>query len=211
MKTVEKEAKSLEEAKVLAMEELEITDESLMQTEVLEEKSKGILGMGGKFVRIKAWLKGGAQNIEEVALDIMTNILNFSNLKAEIEWKSDEDQNRISVNGQDLGAFIGKYGQTLDALQYIFNIIVSKKINEKSRIIVDVGDYRARRERHLQDLAYCMAEKAKEERRNIILDPMIPSERRIIHIALKDHPLVETYSSGDEPMRKVIISPKKRA
>lgn len=207
MKIVEKTGKTIEEAKALAKEELGAQDESLLGIEVLEEGARGILGIGGKSVRIKAWIK---EDIRGIAEQFVRDVFALAELEAEVKWELIDDQNRINVTGPNLGSMIGKYGQTLDCLQYILNIAISKKVNEKTRIVLDVGGYRARRERHLQDLAYSMAEKAKEEKRNITLDPMSASERRIIHIALKDHPLVETYSSGEEPMRKVVITPKRK-
>ena len=107
-----------------------------------------------------------------------------------------------------MGILIGKKGQTLDALQFLLSLIYNKKKKDKAKIILDIEGYRQRRERSLKDMAVKLAEKAKYDRKNITLDPMMPNERRIIHLTLQNHPDVITFSQGEEPMRRVVISPK---
>jgi len=87
---------------------------------------------------------------------------------------------------------------------------VNKNSKEKTKIILDVEGYRSRREKSLQDLAKRLADKAKQEKKNVVLEPMMPNERRIIHLALQDDDQVSTYSQGEEPLRKVVIAPTPR-
>ena len=111
----------------------------------------------------------------------------------------------ITFHGKGLGAIIGRRGETLDALQYLTNLAVNRQFEEKTRIVLDVEGYRAEREKTLANLARKMADKARRSDRDVILEPMSPHERRIIHIALQDAEGVKTVSVGEEPYRKVII------
>lgn len=111
--------------------------------------------------------------------------------------------------GDNLGMLIGKHGQTLDALQYLTNIAANRKMTgDRVRLILDVENYRRRREETLQRLATHLAEKACRLREEIRLEPMNRHERKIIHMTLQDHRRVSTYSDGEEPHRFVVIVPK---
>ena len=105
---------------------------------------------------------------------------------------------------------IGRRGETLDALQYLTNLAVNGKREEKIRIVLDVEGYRQSREETLAALAHKMADRAKKSGRSIALEPMSPHERRIIHMALQNEKGVQTLSEGEEPARRVIIAPKHR-
>ncbi len=114
----------------------------------------------------------------------------------------------LDVQGNDLGALIGRKGETLAALQYIARLILSKSLNESVNLIVDVEGYRQRREQQLRRMAQRMAEQALQRQRTLTLEPMPASERRIIHLELRDHPGVRTESVGEGDRRKVTIIPK---
>lgn len=124
----------------------------------------------------------------------------------------DEARNRVPVhvqiNGDDLSILIGRRAETLNALQYIAALIISKEIGRSLALIVDVEGYRQRREQQLRQLARRMADQAINSGRRQALEPMTASERRIIHIELRGNPEVETESVGEEPRRKVTIIPK---
>lgn len=115
----------------------------------------------------------------------------------------------VDIQGNDLSILIGRQAETLNALQYITNLIVSKELGKIMPVIIDVEGYRKRRENQLRQLARRMAEQAIKTGRRQILEPMPANERRIIHIELRDHPAVETESIGEEPRRKVTINLKK--
>lgn len=206
MRTVEQYGKTVEEATKNALKDLGATDEDNVEIEVLDEGSKGVLGWGSKFARVRVKLK---EEMEDRVYEVVKNVLNMLDLSGEIEREITEDQYKFSIVGGDLGLLIGRRGQTLEALQFLVNLIANKNSKKKIKIIIDVEGYRSRREKSLQDLARRLAEKAKQEKKNIVLEPMMPNERRIIHLALQDNPYVGTYSQGEEPLRKVVIAPKK--
>jgi spoIIIJ-associated protein len=114
----------------------------------------------------------------------------------------------VDLQGDDLGLLIGRRGETLAALQYLTRLIVSKELDRQVAVVIDVEGYRARRERQLRRLAQRMAEQAMELGRTMVLEPMPASERRIIHLELRDHPRVSTESTGEGAQRKVTIIPR---
>jgi spoIIIJ-associated protein len=146
---------------------------------------------------------------DEAPADILEDILDLMHLHASVEEDEIDGQLHLNIVGPDLGVLIGKHGQTLDALQFVLNLIVNQKAAERTRITIDVGGYRARRERTLRELAHRMARRALDEQGPVSLEPMSAAERRIIHLALADDTAVETYSQGEEPMRKVIVIPRR--
>jgi spoIIIJ-associated protein len=115
----------------------------------------------------------------------------------------------MELVGDDLGILIGRRGDTLDALQYLANLVANKNnLGARLKIILDAENYRARREETLIKLAVRMADKVKKTGRKIVLEPMNPQERRIIHTALQHEDQIDTLSEGEEPFRKVVISLK---
>lgn len=119
------------------------------------------------------------------------------------------NDNRISIGleGKNMGIIIGKRGETLDAIQYLVNIVANKERREYIKIMLDTENYRARREETLRKLAFKLSKKVQKSRKPIILEPMNPYDRRIIHSALQDSKFVKTHSEGKEPFRKVVITP----
>jgi spoIIIJ-associated protein len=115
----------------------------------------------------------------------------------------------LEVTGDDLGSLIGPRGETVAALQYITRLIVSKEVGEGINILIDVEGHRRRREEQLRRMARRMAEQAVERGRTMVLEPMPPAERRIVHLELRDHPDIHTESVGDGDKRKVTIIPNK--
>jgi spoIIIJ-associated protein len=115
----------------------------------------------------------------------------------------------INITGSDLGILIGRRGDTLESVQFLTNLAVAKKLSDKTRIIIDVEGYRKRREETLIKLAKRLAEKVKKTGNRIVLEPMSPQERRIIHTALQNEWRITTFSEGEEPHRRVGISLKR--
>jgi len=115
----------------------------------------------------------------------------------------------LNVQGDDLGMLIGHKGETLSALQYITRVIAAKRLNRPVNVIVDVENYKGRREEQLRRLAKRLADQAVQQGRTMALEPMPPNERRIIHIALRERDDVTTESTGEGRSRKVTIVPKK--
>lgn len=116
----------------------------------------------------------------------------------------------LSVSGEYMGILIGRHGDTLAALQFLLGVLVSRRAGRRVRVIVDVEGYRERRASLLRDMAMRAADRAQRYRQPIFLDPMIPSERRIVHLALQDHPYAATHSIGEGDSRRVVVSPKHR-
>ena len=127
----------------------------------------------------------------------------------DIEKMMTKDKITFQVHGEDLGILIGKHGQTLDAIQYLTNLVAHKDVSGHCHIVVDVENYRSRREETLVNLAKRLASKVKRNRQKVSLEPMNAFERKIIHTALQGDKNVVTNSEGDEPFRHVVISYKK--
>ncbi len=204
---IEKRGKSVDEAIKAALDELgcEIDDVII---EVLEEANKGILGIVGKRPAVvKVTLR---EKPEEEVRKILVDLLDKMKIDYKIdrvEW--DKEKVRINIVGKDMGLVIGRKGETLNALQYMTSLIVNKDREEKIRIVLDVEDYRRKKERSLEKLAIKLSDKVKSTQKNVVMRPMSPQERRTIHTVLQGDPQVTTYSTGDEPNRKVVITMKK--
>jgi len=119
-----------------------------------------------------------------------------------------EDTISLKIEGDDIGIIIGRRGETLDALQYLTSLVVNRSKEGYKRIVIDVENYRKKREEILIRLANRLADRVIKYKKNITLEPMNPYERRVIHSCLQNHKYVETYSVGEEPNRKVIIALK---
>lgn len=131
------------------------------------------------------------------------------NLKVNIDAQLvDSKQLRVNLSGDEMGVIIGKRGQTLDSLQYLLSLVVNKGELPYLNVLLDTEGYRQRRTETLESLAFNLAKKAKHMRKNVVLEPMNPYERRIIHSTLQNDRYVTTYSEGVEPFRYVVISPK---
>lgn len=144
----------------------------------------------------------------ERAKDFLYKLLKEMNIDCEVKAQV-VNNNRISIclEGKNMGTIIGKRGETLDAIQYLVNIVANKERQEYIKIMLDTENYRARREETLKNLAYKLSKKAQKMRKPIILEPMNPYDRRIIHSALQDSKIVKTHSEGKEPFRRVVITP----
>ena len=129
--------------------------------------------------------------------------------QAEIEVVRDEGLQTVELNikGDGSGILIGRHGQTLDALEYIVNRILGRRIKDAVAIAIDTESYRARRRGQLHRMALSKGEQAKREHVTVTLDPMAPRDRRIVHLALKDDPLITTRSFGDGFLRSIEVVP----
>ncbi|HHU31791.1 MAG: RNA-binding cell elongation regulator Jag/EloR [Zhaonellaceae bacterium] len=205
MKSIEIAAKTVESAVETALKELQVSREDV-EVEVLEEPSKGLFGLiGSRMAKVRVTVKKTA---EDLAVEFLTNVFRNMGLSVNMNCKTDNGYINISIKGTRLGILIGRRGETLDALQYLTNLAVNRKTEKRVNIILDVEGYRKRREETLNRLARRLAEKVKRTGNKVMLEPMNPHERRIIHTALQNNMDVTTYSEGEEPYRKVIIALK---
>ncbi len=202
MKIVEKSGRTVEEALELALIEMDLSEEDV-EYEVLEEDSKGFLGLfGSKEAKIRVTEK---ENVHKVAKAFLEETLEKMNIYAKVDVELTEDGIFATVSGDNMSVVIGRRGKTLDALQYLTNLVINRDRENYIHLVLDSEDYRAKRKESLEELAYRMADKAKRQRRDIILNPMNSYERRIVHSALQKDEEVSTRSEGRDPYRKVII------
>ena len=169
----------------------------------------------------KDGLAGAGEDKSAVAVlqgkDILQGLVDRMNLRAHVEVvpQSDaeaEEGDRVQVLnivGEDLGVLIGRQNEVLSALELITRLMVNQRVHTRSDFVVDVNGYRAKRAESLRKLALRMADQAVESGRTAALEPMPPAERRIIHLALRDHPKVTTQSVGEGDRRKVTIVPRR--
>jgi spoIIIJ-associated protein len=207
MLSLEKKGKSVDEAIKLALEEMGVGLEDVA-IEVLEEPSRGILGIiGSKPALVRVEVKNRPEKLAE---DKLKALLDGMKISYEIESVEVQDGViRINITGKDMGLLIGRKGETLNAVQFILSMMVNRGLDERVRIVLDVEDYRLRKEESLKSLAVSLSERVKRTRRSVVMRPMGPHERRVVHTALQGDPEIVTYSQGEEPHRKVVISPKK--
>lgn len=203
--TIEKIAKTKEEAIELALAELGVTEEQV-EIEVVEEGSKGFLGLGSKDAVVKVTYNPDS---EKRATDFLNKIFEITNEDVTVESNIDGDVLKINLSGPDMGIVIGKRGETLDALQHLTSLVVNRGDKSFLKVSLDAENYRQKRNIALEELAGKLASKAMRTGRNQTLEPMNAYERRIIHSALQDHESVTTYSVGQGVNRKVVIALKK--
>lgn len=205
MKSVVKTAKTVEEAINLALLDLNTVKEDVI-IEVLEEPSKGLFGLiGTKEAKVKVTLTNDPVSLAEDFLNSVFDKMNIVGTIAVEKKDTDLLVNIENLSNSDMGILIGKRGNTLDSLQYLLSLVVNKDREKYLRVLVDIQNYRAKREETLIKLAHKMADKAKTYRRTVKLEPMNPYERRVIHSALQNSSNIRTYSEGEEPYRRVVI------
>jgi len=198
--------KNTEEAIEAALLKLNASREEV-DIEILETSNKGFLGIfGQKDAKVKVTIN---EDPTEKIIDFTVTLLEKMGIKStvEIEVKENNRMN-ITLSGDDMGIIIGRRGETLDAVQHIVQLYVNKEYKEFYKISVDTENYRTKREEALTNLAHGLAKKVIRTRKEIVLEPMKPYERRIIHTALQNYNKVKTHSIGEEPNRKLVVSYK---
>lgn len=212
----EKAAKNIDDAILAALEELNASRD-MVDIEILDEGSKGILGIfGGKDARVRVTLKSvdskttDAQTADpKAAAETFLNKV-FADMGIDVKLEMTFNSNELSVNliGEDMGIIIGKRGETLDALQYLTSLVVNRGEGAYVKVTLDTENYREKRYEALKNLAIRIADKVEKTNRRHIFEPMTPYERRVIHAALQSHETVSTYSIGEDPNRKVVVALK---
>ncbi len=207
MKVAEKTGKTVEEAIEAALLELKVSKDQA-EIEIIEEPvKKGIFGLlGTRLARVRVSYE---DDPGAIAVDFIKQVCQAMDVDASIEVSKKAEYWHVNIQGSELGILIGRRGDTLEALQYLTNLAVTRKISERARIIVDVEGYRQRREDTLINLAKRLSDKVKRTGSRIVLEPMNPHERRIIHTALQDDGRISTFSEGEEPHRRVVIALKR--
>ena len=191
-------ASNVELAVEKALAELEVTRDRV-RVEVLQK--------GGLFQRaeVRVTVEETAATLAE---DFVNGILSAMGLKARAAASERDGEIVVDITGEDGGAAIGYRGEVLDSIQFLARTYVNQEKNGSAKIVVDCENYRAKRRETLVALAGRLAEKAYRTRRKVVLEPMNPFERRIIHGALMDSEIAETHSEGEDAARHVVIVPK---
>jgi len=148
-----------------------------------------------------------------VAEDILVELLDYMDLPSEVvvdraEMDEALPSVEVSIHGEFGGILIGRHGETLGALQFLLGLLTSRRVGRRVRVSVDVEGYRERRAKLLRDVALRAADRAQRYRQPIFMDPMLPNERRIVHLALQENPNVSTHSIGEGDNRRVVVSPR---
>ena len=208
MEFKEYRAKTVEDATIEAAADLGVESDKL-EIEIVERGSSGFLGIGSKPAIINARVKEeGIVETTRAYLDTLFKAMDME-VNVIIEFDEEKSEMDIDLEGPEMGILIGKRGQTLDSLQYLTSLFVNKKKDKYIKVKMDTENYRARRKETLENLAKNLAYKAKRTKHPVSLEPMNPYERRIIHSALQNDKYVTTHSEGEDPFRKVIITPVK--
>ena len=143
--------------------------------------------------------------IADTGKEFLLGMFGKMGLSVQIEKLTTKDKITFQVHGEELGILIGKHGQTLDAIQYLTNLVANKEVRRRCQIVVDVENYRSRREETLVQLAHRLGAKVRRTRQKIALEPMNAFERKIIHLALQNEKNIKTDSEGQEPYRHIVI------
>ena len=226
--------KSIEEARKNAAAQLGADVDEIM-IEVIENATSGFFGIITKPCKIAAWIEGDEEEIveapkpvetkkeekpkkkeraiaqdksegEKLAKEFLSTTLSQMGIEAELEITQTEDALEIVISGENMGRVIGKRGETLDALQYLTSLVVNKDKEEYIRINLDSENYREKRTVALEKLADKVADKVIRNKRNLTLEPMNAFERRVIHSRLQGNEKLTTYSIGEEPSRRIVVS-----
>jgi spoIIIJ-associated protein len=216
--TVEATGETVGEAKWAALRELERIqpglDKSAVRFEVVSEGERGLLGVGYAPARVVAMVEESADSepVDESELggeirSLVERMASTLGVSCRVDVREAEEGLTVTFVGGDLGVLIGRHGQTIDAIQYLVNAIVAKRMGERVEVTVDAAGYRERRRAALEALAVRSARRAADSGQPVELDPMTAVERKVVHLRLKEFDGVETSSEGTEPNRFVVITP----
>lgn len=214
MQSIEMTGKTVEEAIGSALSQLNLTREQV-EIQILAEGSKGLFGLGAKPAQVrvtpietpeqtllKAFLSGLC---EQMGVEVQVLVQETeSGYNVQLAAKNSQAAEQ-GTWAESMGMLIGHRGETLDMLQYLTNLVVNKNTSQYRRVTLDIENYRKKRAETLERLAVRLAENCKKTGRRMVLEPMNPYERRILHSTLQDDPFVTTFSEGEEPNRRVII------
>ena len=205
-RSITKTGKTVEDAVNKALEELGVERDKI-EVDVLDEGTSGFFGLfGTRDAEVEVTLQ---ESKKDIAIKFLNQVTDKMGLNIDVDpivEETNKEQIALNMAGKNLGLLIGHRGNTLDALQYLTSLVANREIGEKyKRITLDAEGYRERRRETLRQLAKKLARKARTTGRKVVLEPMPPHERRIIHLTLQNERDIKTYSEGKEPYRKVVI------
>ena len=204
-------ARTVDEAVELALKELD-ADRSDVEIDVVSRGKSGVLGIGSQpaVVRV-ALMEDDAPDGVALAAEAIESLIRHMDVDVEMTISRTHDDDLdgpvFDLEGEDAGLLIGRRGETLRTLQFLVRYMVSRRLDERVNLMIDVEGYQERRHSALRNMARRVASRVSDTGRSIALEPMSPSERRIVHVALSDHPGVFTESEGEGMDRQVVIVP----
>lgn len=214
---IESEGETVDDAVAHALSSLAL-DRSDVDIDILSNPSRGLFGLGGRKARVRVTRRtlgtsstrtgDGAASLGEHARTLLEDLLGRMGFECSVSIEAGEDTPTLQIAGEQASVLIGKHGQTLDALEYILNRIVSREEELASRFHLDCEQYRVKRKRSLEELAQRVAAQVKKRGRSVMLSPMSPRDRRILHLALQGDPDLTTRSSGEGSYRRLEILPQ---
>jgi len=202
--SIEKTGKTVDEAVQAALKELDL-ERGDVDIEILEEETKGLLGLGRKEAKVRIYFSTEDDPAETIKL-FLEDVLSQMGLSPEVTVTEEEGFYKADISCSDSGLIIGRRGEVLQSLQFVTSQVVSRAYDSRIRVLLDTENYRDRHRVYLEDLAKKTAEKVLKSKRDFMLDPMSSYERRIIHTCLQNNEYISTYSVGDEPNRKIVIT-----
>lgn len=208
MKKVITTGKTVELATELALNKLGVSRDRVIVT-VLTQPSRGLFGWIGKRdaeVEVEVLPVNPIDEARKFLAAVLTE-MHLADVIVTVEELS-EHSYQFRLQGEAIGVLIGRRGATLDSLQYLVNLVANKHSEKFLRIVLDAEDYRNRRKETLERLADRLAKKATQTRREVVLEPMGATERKVIHSYLQERSDIVTFSQGEEPYRKVVIAPR---
>ncbi len=211
MKVIEVEGRTADDAKKKALAQLGLSTTSDVEVEILDQGKSGIFGFGvSRPAKIRVYYNENTVDVGELTSEVLKGILTKMGIDGDIrDLKEGENKVYIELESKYSGLIIGKRGKTLEALQFIVNLIVNHQTKTEKKIILDIEAYRAKRERALRKMSREIAVKVIRTGKPWVLEPMNPFERRLIHLTLQNDSRVITKSEGQGIYRKVKISPNK--
>ena len=208
MKEIEISARTVEEAIELALKELD-ADRSDVEIDVVSRGKSGILGIGSEPAVVRVAAIESAPDSVMVASEVIESLIDLLDADVVLTLKQlhneDLDGPIFEIEGDDAGLLIGRKGETLNTFQFLVRYIVSHKLDDRVNLMIDVEGYQQRRHQSLENMARRVARRVSDTGRSITLEPMPPNERRIVHLALSDHPEVTTESTGFGDSRQVTV------
>lgn len=202
--------KTVEEAIERALEQLGARREE-STVEILQAPKPAIFGFGGRDARVRVTVQRPAETapseVPAAAAEIVREIVSRMGLDVSPAGRGDAERVEVVLTGRDVSAAIGRRGQTLDAIEFLTALVLGSRLGRKVLVTLDAEGYRSRRERAVREVARKAADRVARERKPVFLDPMLPRERRIVHLALRDDPRVTTSSVGEGDDRRVVVHP----
>ena len=204
-KSIEVSGKTEDEAIESALEQLELTRDDV-SVEIIEWAKSGFLGFKSTPAVVRVTYEIKEESRSSRVEMFLKGLLERMDVEAGMEVSESEASIDVMLTGKEPGALIGRRGETLDAIQHLTNYVINRGGAGRTRINIDAENYRQRRNETLEALAVRIAGKVMKYRKNMTLEPMNAYERHVIHTALQDYENISTYSVGNEPNRRIVVS-----